>query len=163
MPGMGTTGGALAGYAQCSRIHRGVSMSTSGRVAALGLAVLVGALGGVLVTRASNEPQVITTTAAAGPVTVTLEPSTVMVTTTVEPAPNEDPAGPKANGNYLVGAELAAGTWQCSKGAALTSWYARDRDGQVTADWGAGTLAVIPADAYIADLLECSGTWARVG
>lgn len=137
-------------------------MAQAGRIVALGLTLVVGGLAGYTVATVGEPPRVeVASSAPAQTVTQTVQAEPVTVT--VEPQPTDDPNGPKANGNYLVGAELAAGTWQCDEGDDLTSWFARDRDGSVTPNWGTGTLAVIPADAYIADMLGCSGTWSLVG
>ena len=137
----------------------------AGRIVALGLTLIVGGLAGLAIARATETPAGSRATSATVTITTTETVSVVAepVTVTAEPGPSQDPSGPKANGNYLVGAELAPGTWQCSGGSNLTAWFARDQAGDVTANWGAGTIAVIPSSAYIADLLECSGTWARVG
>lgn len=170
-PAIGVASSAIHCVAGPGRLHSGTewslgdAMGQGGRIVAVGLTLIVGGLAGAIIMASTQEaPAVVTQATTDSTVTVTVTVvDTVTTTVTVEPQPNDDPTGPKANGNYLVGAELAPGTWQCGKGDDMTAWFARDRAGQVTANWGAGTLAVIPADAYIADLTNCSAAWSLVG
>lgn len=136
-------------------------MAQAGRIVALGLTLVVGGLAGYTVATVGEPPRVeVASSAPAQTVTQTVQAEPVTVT--VEPQPTDDPNGPKANGNYLVGAELTPGTWQCDEAGSMTNWTARDQAGGV-ADIGISTLAVIPASAYIADLGGCAGTWSLVG
>lgn len=123
-------------------------------------------------------PTTITVTSAA-PTTIkvpTTVPTTVQVTVTppavtitqpvtvtaAAPAANADAGGPKANGNYLVGPNIAPGTWQCSSGDDTTFWRISDQTAK-TIDNGFSTIAIVSAEAYTTDLQRCKGTWTKVG
>ena len=136
--------------------------STWGRIVALSLALLVGGLAGYLTGRpgASGAGDVVTAATLTVEATVTA-PAPEAVTVTVEPGPTDDPAGPKANGSYLVGSQLAAGTWQCSQGTDRMYWAARNSAGDVV-DNDLNTIAIIENSDYIADLTGCSATWTLV-
>lgn len=141
-------------------------MSHAGRIVALGLTLIVGGLAGFLIGRgATATPATVSTQPAAAvapTVTETVQAEPVTVTATVAPEPNDDPNGPKDNGSYLVGPQLAAGTWQCSEGQQSTRWATKGHAGDVI-DIDFTTIASVRQTAYSADLTDCLGTWSLVG
>lgn len=130
---------------------------------AIGITLVVGVLGGVAIERVTASPAAaeVSGSASTQTVEVTVQADPVTATVTVEPQPTDSPDGPKANGNYLVGPELAPGTWQCSKGGDLIYWAERNASGDLT-DNGLSTLATIDEGTYIADLTGCAGMWSLV-
>ncbi len=103
--------------------------------------------------------------------TVTQPGPTVTVTASAAPPPadpaaNADPSGPKDNNQYLVGKEIAAGNWRCTKGTNLY-WKTSTQGGDIVDNGlhvGSGSvIANIRASAYTVDLERCDGTWAKIG
>lgn len=145
-------------------------MAHAGRIVALGLTLAVGVLGGVAIERSTATPAAAPASVAqadqpapvAVTVTQTVQADPVTVTATVAPQPTSDPTGPKDNGSYLVGAELTAGTWKCSRAGDIIYWAERNHGGDLI-DNGLSTLATIDGGTYIADLTGCAGTWSLVG
>ncbi len=137
-------------------------MGQGGRIVALGLTLIVGGLGGALIMASTQKvPTLVTQTVAADPVTISVT-ATVVDTVTAEPGPSDDPAGPKANGSYLIGSQMTPGTWQCARaGGPGVYWAIRSRDGGLL-DNGLTTIATIQG-GDIGDLQGCAGSWTLVG
>ncbi len=92
------------------------------------------------------------------------------VTKTVEAAPaapaaSADPAGPKDNNQYLVGKEIAPGTWRCTEGTNLY-WATKTQGGDIIDNdlhAGKGSLvANVTAKAYTVDLDRCDVPWVKI-
>lgn len=140
--------------------------------AVIGLAAMLAGCGGqaaapttISVTETPTPRTVVSSTTIVSTVNVTVTPPPVTVAVTVTPAvaaANADPAGPKANGNYLVGKNIAPGNWQCSSGDDSTFWRISDQSAK-TINNGFSTIAAVTEGAFTADLLDCKGTWSKVG
>jgi hypothetical protein len=102
--------------------------------------------------------------------TVTAPGPTGTVTATAAapaaPAANADPAGPKDNNQYLVGKEISAGNWRCTKGTNLY-WQTSTQSGDIVDNGlqsGSGSVvANIKATAYTVDLKRCDVPWVKIG
>src|SRR4051794_17707810 len=78
------------------------------------------------------------------------------------PAASADPAGPKDNNQYLVGKEIAPGTWRCAEGTDLY-FETNSQSGDIVAndlhDGKGSLIARIDAKAYSVDLKRCDVPW----
>ena len=100
-------------------------------------------------------PPVTVTAPAPAPVTVTAQPAAPAA-----PAASADPAGPKKNGDYLIGAQIATGNWQCADGGNEPSWSTYDASHSLV-DIDISTIATVADDAYSVTLKRCSGVWTK--
>lgn len=99
-------------------------------------------------------------------VTVTPEAETVVKTVlkTKEVTVTAEPPGPATDaqdGSYLVGIDLAVGTYHCGTADGDTFWRISDNTGD-TIENGFGATAFITADAFTADLKRCPGGWVKI-
>lgn len=110
----------------------------------------------VTVTEAAAAP--VTVTAAAPPAaTVTAAPAAPAVRTA-----NTDPAGPKANGKFLIGSQVLPGTWQCDKPGSMPNWTVNAQDNSII-DIELDSIAIVPDSGYTLTLGGCNGLWSKVG
>jgi hypothetical protein len=107
-----------------------------------------------------------TKTADAKPAaTVTVTGPAVTVTAAAAPAAPAAPAGIK-DGSYMVGTEIALGTWKSSGGGSLCYADTTDQAGNILEQEvgasGANVIIRIKAGAYTFKSSGC-GTWTKVG
>lgn len=111
------------------------------------------------VTAHQTIPQYVTQTVTAPPATVTV---TAQPAAPAAPAASADPAGPKKNGKYLVGSQIAPGTWQCDKETSGIYWEVDDKTGEIMSN-GLDSIAIVPDDGYTFAMNDCSSLWNKVG
>jgi hypothetical protein len=107
-------------------------------------------------------PSTVISTAPAVTVTVTAPPPAPVTVTAQADAPTEDPAGPKDDGSYLVGAEIAVGNWKCEKSGDTTFWTVHTASNDIV-DNGFSSVATITDEGFSAELSRCGGSWTKVG
>lgn len=103
-----------------------------------------------------------TKTVTAPPVTVTAPPPAPVTVTAEANTPTTDPAGPKKDGSYLVGVEIATGNWKCEKPADMTFWTVHDKSNDIV-DNGFSSVATITDEGFSAEFSRCGGSWVKVG
>lgn len=122
----------------------------------------------ITVTKRTTEtatPEVKTVTVTATR-TVPADPVTVTATDTATQAQAAAPSTPSTvvDGTYLIGSEIAAGTYKCgrvdsSAGGAI--WTISDSSGTPVGG-GFTSVAYIPSTGNSADLTGCPGGWTRI-
>jgi len=127
------------------------------------------------ITVTAEAPAPVTVTAAAppaaDPVTVTAAaPPAVTVTAPAAPAApasaaSADPSGPKRNGSYIIGSQIAPGNWQCTtpgSGSLGASWTTYNSS-HALMDIDLTSIAAISDSAYSVTFDFCASTWTLVG
>lgn len=80
----------------------------------------------------------------------------------VSTASTSGPSGQAAaNGDYLVGADIASGVWQCRDTGTSMYWATTDRAGEII-DNDLGSIARVPETAFAVKLKGCIGDWRQV-
>ena len=112
-------------------------------------------------TVSAGGPSATTATVTATVAAPALTPATVTVTAEANPA-SADPAAPKANGKYLVGSQVAPGTWQCAEPTDSVHWRVDDQAGELM-DIGLDSIAILNPGGYTIKLAHCDSAWVKVG
>jgi hypothetical protein len=176
-------------------MRRRVPLIVGGLVVAVGAVIAAAAIGNSAgtasaeaaaaaippVTVSVTETETSTATKTLAPVTETVTetatetvtappPAPVTETVTVTEsanAPTSDPAGPKRNGTYLVGSQIASGQWQCPSADSIGLIYFETDDsaGEIIDNdvHESSLIAFVGSDAYSVEFSGCGESWTKVG